>query len=267
MGAFNISVDLSGLLNAISGLREQTLGRVHESIGLIAQQAYMDWAGAIKEADLYDKYRTDYAASLQWEWRGDFAATVFSEYRYANNIEFGWPERDLKKMLDTSLKVRVNGKGKRYLIIPFRHNNPESKAGNAMPFDIYAKARQLSASSVIGSTFRLSGTGAYHMRTRTPIKVNKSVYHWGDSLPAGLADKLKPHHKTDIYAGMYRFNASSGKETRSSYITFRVMSEDSKGWIVKAKPGLNLAQSVSDRLQPIAEEIISQAVTLDLNRG
>lgn len=267
MSTFNVSVDLSGLLNATAGIRESTLKRTHEAVGLIAQQAYMDWAGLIKEAQIYDKYRTDYAASIKWEWRGDFSASVFSEYQHANNIEFGWPERDLKKMLDTSMKVRVSAKGKRYMIIPFRHNNPESKSSSAMPFHVYAEARNLAASSVIGSTFRLSGTGAYHMKTRTPIKVNKSVYKWGDSLPAGLTEKLKPHHKTDIHAGMYRFNASSGNESRSSYITFRVMSEDSKGWIVKAKPGLNLAQNVAERLQPLAEQVISQAITLDLNGG
>lgn len=267
MSTFKISVDLSGLLSSIAGMRQSVLTRTHEAVGLIAQQAYMDWAGAIKEASMYDKYRTDYMASLKWEWRGDFAATVFSDYQFANNIEYGWPERDLKKMLDTSMKVRVNGKGKRYMIIPFRHNNPESKSGSAMPFHVYAEARNLAASSVIGSTFRLSGTGAYHMKTRTPIKVNKSVYKWGDSLPAGLTEKLKPHHKTDIHAGMYRFKASSGNESRSSYITFRVMSEDSKGWIVKAKPGLNLAQGVTDRLQPLAEQILAEAVTQDLNNG
>ena len=66
------------------------------------------------------------------------------------------------------------------------------------------------------------------------------------------------------YAGMRRFDVGSGEEKRSSYMTFRVMMEGSSGWIVPAKPGLFLTKQVADRLNPIASEVFSEAVKLDL---
>lgn len=92
--------------------------------------------------------------------------------------------------------------------------------------------------------------------------VAQNSYKWGGRLPAGLAPKLKDHHKTDIYAGMVKFDTSTPHAKSSAYMTFRVMSDKSSGWIVPAKPGLYLAKNVADKLQPLLEAAIGGAVTL-----
>ena len=74
--------------------------------------------------------------------------------------------------------------------------------------------------------------------------------------------KLKDHHKTDIYDSMVRFDTSTPKAKSSAYMTFRVMSDKSSGWIVPAKPGLYLAKNVANQLQPLLETAIGGAVTL-----
>jgi hypothetical protein len=145
----------------------------------------------------------------------------------------------------------------KYLIIPFRHNTPGSEAlAPAMPPDVYKIASQFMPSRVIGKTTRPSGQNAKHL-------VPQSVYQWGDKLPAGLAPKLKPSHKTDPYAGMVRFDTSSGTQKSSSYMTFRIMGQWSQGWIVGAKPGLHIARSVRQNIKPVAEKVIWEAAIKD----
>lgn len=104
-----------------------------------------------------------------------------------------------------------------------------------------------------------------NIHTKHQFMVRKNSYKWGESLPAGLAPKLRPQHKTDIYAGMKRFDTSAGRAKSSAYITFRVMSEDSKGWIIPAKAGLYLAKNVADGLQSVAEQAFSGAIDRDLS--
>ena len=62
-----------------------------------------------------------------------------------------------------------------------------------------------------------------------------------------------------------RFNTSAGKGKSSAYLTFRVMSEGSSGWVTKAKPGLMLAQGVTNALSPLAEQVFQKAVQLDIS--
>lgn len=42
---------------------------------------------------------------------------------------------------------------------------------------------------------------------------------------------------------------STGRAKSSQYITFRVMHQDSNGWIVQAKPGLHIAEAVARNLE------------------
>lgn len=256
MASFEINVDISDLLNLVPGLKQEVLPRLHDAVGFIAQQAYEQWAADVQNARLWGKEKEEYIRSLKWDYTGDFSAEVRATYKLAASIEEGRAERDLKKMLDTSLKVRLSKKGTRYLIIPFRHNTPGSNAtGRAMPFEVYQNARNLAASKILGHGKRLSGTGAYNMNTRQPITVRSRRYQWGEV----LGDDHGRHYK-----GMYRFEAGSGGEKRSSFMTFRVMTEESKGWIVPAKPGLYIAKQVAERLRPAAQEVISEAIRRDL---
>jgi hypothetical protein len=202
--------------------------------------------------------------SITWRWTGDFTAEVEATYQHAHEIEDGRPPRDLKRMLDSSVKVRAGKDGKRYLIIPFRHAAPGSTTGRLMPPDVHKMAKAMGASRVRGQATRLSGTGAMDIKTQKHLTVNQSVYRWSDRLPAGLAPKLKPYHATDPFDSMVRFDTSSGGNKRSSYLTFRVMSEKSTGWIVPAQPGMNIAKGVVESMQPKAEQAFGSAIEREI---
>lgn len=268
MADFQIHVDLSGLLE-LPAIAEsqifQSLAAAVERVTIIGAER---WKDAVRSASLWEGERQAYINSIQWRMTGQFSGEITSNYKYVEDIETGRPAYDLKKMLDTSLKVRVNAKGQRYLIIPFRHNTPGNDAlARPMPDEIYREAAKLSPSTITGLSLRRSGTGAFDPRTKQRYVVRQLRYQWGDSLAAGLAPKLKPSHATDIYAGMHKFNTSSGKQTSSAYITFRVMKEGSPGWIIGAKPGLFIARKITDGLKADAETIFRDAIIQDALPG
>lgn len=275
MASFDIYIDLSQVLNLVPNLKQQVFPRLHDAVGTIAQEAAEQWMSDVQNAKLWSKEKEGYIESIRWEFTGDFSAEIRSDYKLAADIETGRPERDLKKMLDTSMKVRRTEDGRRFLIIPFRHNTPgnDATAGD-MPFGVYQRAREMAKSSITREGMRPSGeVMAMHPRhgmrrsakqtpfasdphTRKHYQVASREYQWGDRLQGKDIPKR--------YKGMYRFEASSGQESRSKYMTFRTMMEGSKGWVVPAKPGLYLARDVADRLRPVAEELFSQAIKLDL---
>lgn len=273
-GGFSISVDLSELLGAGREMVGSEFKHVHEAVGLIALQAQKAWGDAIMKAPgIWSEERKQYVASLKWDYVGDnpFHARVTTDYKYADEIENGRPPRDLKVMLNTSLKARVvqNGKnaGKRYLIVPFQHNTPGNSAhAPAMPDSVYQLASKLAPSKVTGMTKRVSQTGAWDTRTQKPAMVPQRKYQWGGRLNLNsdsawsAAGEASRHHQ-----GMMRFDtAGQGKVKHSTYLTMRVMMEGSPGWVIPAKPGLNLVQGVVTGLNPVAEQVIQMAAMKDL---
>lgn len=266
MISYNLRVDLSELLGANSAAVQSVFPNIAAAVQMVAEEAAHRWKGAVMKARLWDGEKGPYAESIKWTMTGPFEAEVSADYKLAGEIETGRPERDLKRMLQTSQKTRVakNGPhaGQRYLIIPFRHNVPSASGEGAlapqMPKHVYAHARILAPSRVLPylqgfQPKRLSGSGH-------TVPLHK--YKWGGRLPAGLTPKLKPSHHSDIHAGMVRMDTSSGKQRSSAYMTFRIMGEWSSGWVVGPRAGLFLARGVAEGLQGTLEEALGAAVTL-----
>lgn len=249
MSQFKVSVDLSSVLQQAQGVvNAQVFPLLNQAVSAVAQATRNNWMESVNKAKLWVGEKDAYRDSIQWRMTGDFSAEVWTDYKLAEEIESGRPAKDLKKMLDTSLKVRISKKGHKYLYIPFRHNTPGQNAhAKGMPMAVYAQAKELSASRVVGKYLTPSlQTGKGH------INIPRLKYKWGQSLNGDLGKR---------YAGMYRFDTSSGKQKSSSYLTFRTMSSASNGWIVGPRPGLNIAKGVADQMQPLAEQAFSAAVS------
>lgn len=261
---FSISIDLSPVLAHLQAtINGQVLPQISEGVKAITQQLHADWVEAVGRAtELWSGERDEYMASIDMKITGPYSGVVWTDYKHAEEIETGRPAYDLKQMLNTSSKVRVSKKGRRYLIIPFRHSTPGA-ASPSMPALVYNKAKNLRASTVsMNAGMRSSGLIASDIKTRSQMMVPKHAYQWGERLQAGLVPKLKTRHKSDPYAGMVRFDAKTpGGKRYSTYMTFRVMVEGSPGWIIGPKPGLNIVKTVVDRLAPIAEKILTKAAT------
>jgi hypothetical protein len=271
---YQISVDLNTLRGLTAEVAQAIAPNVQFAVSATAAEAVQRWQQAVMQAKLWHVEKDAYLKSIRWEMTSqsvtanglDYVAKVWTDYRLAPLIETGRPARDMKAVLPTAKRARQvkNGKhaGQLYLIVPFRHNVPSAAGIGAhapqMPAHIYAQAKALAASTELplGSkkpATRLSATGH---------TVPQKSYAWGGRLPAGLAPKKKAYHVTDLYAGMVRFDTSSGKQKSSAYMTFRTMGQWSDGWIVPAKPGQYLAKGVMDSIQPTFDAIIRQAVRL-----
>lgn len=285
---YSISLDLSGIAAAANAaVNERVFPLLNQAVNAVAQQTRANWMEAIDRAKLWSGEKDAYKATITYRMTGPFSAIVESDYKYASDIETGRPPRDLKKMLDTSTKVRRTKDGRRFLVIPFRHNTPGNEAhAPAMPQHVYNQASQLSASSVVSTGLRRSGeiTSAHvglgmrplgekrqrrspylsSIADKGPAMVTKRNYQWGERLGAGSMGP-NPKGKVDRYAGMVRFDTSAGGKRHSTFLTFRMMMEGSNGWIVPAKPGLYLVKQVVDDLRPLAETAFSEAIKRSLD--
>lgn len=285
---FRVDIDLSQFDKELSIERvgDALRGAMTEATNMIHDQ----WVEKIKRVpSVWHVERTAYIQSLQQ--RVDMSGPlmtgeVWTDYKLAEDIERGRPERDLKKMLDTSPNVRRTEAGKRFLIIPMRHNTPGHGAlANDMPKPVYLVAKSLPASSVASNVMRPAGQvmrmGPGGMRpspNQSPFLSNQTTkgkylvagntYNWGGRIPSNPAlgqgfAKLKPEHSASIYSGMVKMNTSSQKAKSSEYMTFRVMTSDQDGkWIIPAQPPRYLALSTADELRPSIEALFQRALQL-----
>lgn len=268
---FNISFDLGAVLDISKTITAQTAPLLNQAVRAVAQATAADWQNEVHQAKLWQGERDKYAASISWEMTGDFTAVVKADYKYAREIEEGRPPRDLKKMLGTSDKVRRTESGKRFLVIPLRHNVKKLQAAG-----LDGIAAALEASIVKGQTTRASGevthlspkTGMHKSphqtpflsdrRTKAEARVAQNIYQWGAKLS-------KKDAGTNKWAqNLYRFDTSTpGGAKSSAYMTFRIMMEGQSGWVVPAQPGQHLAKNVVERIQPKAEQAFEAAVKKD----
>lgn len=274
MTDYSIKLDLPN----VSDLNKIVNGRVfpllEQAVRAIAQEARLNWIESIKQARLWSGEKERYIKSIKVEyWMDGLRADIVSDYKYASEIENGRPPRDLKQMLNTSTKVRRTKDGRRFLVIPIRHNTPGNTAlAPAMPSSVYDLASQMELSRVDGTGTRASGEitgfGMQPSPTQTPYLSNigsrstylvpRNNYQWKGRLTrAQLAESGASKEEQRRYAGMVRMQESTGG---SQFLTFRTMVEGSSGWVIPAQPGLFIAKGVAEHLQPVAEAALQEAL-------
>ena len=249
MTSYKISVDLESVQNVSGTILAAVFPRVRMALDKIATLGAEEWQGSVGTAHLWTGEKTPYKESITWRFTSDLSAIIESDYPLAEEIETGRPRKDLKRMLDTSPKARLTKDGRRYLVIPFRHNVDTLEAAG-----VYKDAKALTESRVKSKHLIPSRIGLHDIKTKSPWLVPSRRYQWGEHLQS---DDQKLNH-------MYRFNTSAGKGKSSAYLTFRVMMEGSPGWIIQPRPGLFLAKGVADGLIGRLNFAIGEAVASDL---
>jgi hypothetical protein len=275
---FRISIDIGEFLPPGGALTKDafpSLSAMVQRMGLAIQETWKAYAdGApLPSGKVLHPQSGAYGRSILFRSTGDFSAEAYSELPYADVIERGSSGYDMKKMLDSSVKVRLTKDGRRYLIIPFRWNNPNAVTGNRMPAEVHRwwQEEERQRSQVIGTYRRLSGTGAFDIKTRERVTVPGWRYQWGDRLDKHALAHLGFGENDKVakrLVGMVNFRRpeQKGGAQHSQYLTFRTMMEGSKGWIAPARPGLYPALSAGETIRPIAEKAFSAAVQEDVAR-
>jgi hypothetical protein len=282
---YQITFDGADKLDLVGIVNKAVFPMMSQAVRAIAAHGAADWKARVMKAKLWSVEKDAYAKSINWKMTGDFSARIESDYKYAADIETGRPARDLKDMLNTSTKVRRTEDGRRFLIIPFRHNTPGAKGG--MPGSVHLLASAMAPSKIVSTGKRQSGevvrlspnfgmskgrpNANYLSNTSTKAAnlVTSRNYAWGGRLTAAaLKNAGADAEMTRRYSGMVKMQTSTpGGAKSSAYMTFRVMMEGSKGWIVPAKSGLFLAQKTANDLQPKASAAFAQAIARQLAKG
>ena len=281
---YSISFELGASFDITKIINAQVMPLLSQAVNAVGQSTALRWQESVYKAKLWSGEKDAYANSIKWNFQqGSMSGYVEATYKFAEDIEKGRPPRDLKKMLNTSLKVRRSASsGKRFLVIPMRHNTPGNNAhANAMPQSVYAMASQMEKSRVVGAGMRPSGEitklspkfGMYASPNQSPFLSNpktkqhsmtaKMSYAWGDRLSkAALLQAGASRQQAKIYANMVRMETSTpGGGKSSSYLTFRIMMDGQAGWIVPAQPGQWIAKKVAEDMKPIADTIFAGAVS------
>jgi hypothetical protein len=235
---------------------------------------------------------SDYENGIQEAHLEGQAAVVALVGDLPNRLEHGSPAYDMRStLLGPNVPIvpaRSGQRGKHqsknggyFRSIPFRHQTP-SKGGfdvqsmrhaktmgaayRGMMGDgeaeklgkaIYAVAKTLGGST--SAPYKLTGQKT---TTKTPSGKQTRLATMGppkyaNRLPSGLAPKLRPHHSTDIYAGMVKAQATYKKSTQSSYMTFRTISTNKTvGWQSPARPGVQIMAELQKEVASIAEGVL-----------
>lgn len=259
-----------GAVSFLQGLQTQLEAQITAAVKDTALLTQAAWRETIlRTPGIWQPIRDRYAASVQVEFQPDsLGARIWSDDPAAEGIETGTGPRDLKQVLNTSLKTRVAGQGKhagqRYLIIPFRHNTPDHAAhAPAMPQAVYHEVQDAATfehSTVTRVSLRDNQIGAWDPRTRQPNRVPARRYAWGSRLRTADMANLDGHQKKR-YDGLVSFRTSlPGAAQSSQFMTFRVMGEWSSGWIAPAKPGNYIVQGVAAVAQKALDSAVQKAI-------
>lgn len=275
--SFQITLQMPSVDQLIKVINGATFPLAAQAVRAVASETAFRWKESVGRASLWQGEKMPYIQSIKVRMLDDLHAEVYSDYQYAQEIELGRPPRDLKLMLNTSTKVRVSQKGRRFLVIPMRHNTPGNNAlAPAMPESVYELASQMTPTEVTGMGQRYAGeqvtlsptSGMTHSgvnpmflsnpATKGPYMVPRASYQWGARLARStLKDAGLDAKQQRIYGGMVRMKESTGGST---YLTFRTMAEGSPGWVTKPVPGKHIAQKVALSMQPLATAAIGEAM-------
>lgn len=267
MARYAIQFGAVAFLQGLKTQLEAHIAAAVEDTALLTQAAWRETI--LRTPGIWQPIRDRYAASVQVEFHPDsLGARIWSDDPAAEGIETGTGPRDLKQALNTSLKTRVarggQHTGQRYLIIPFRHNTPDHIAhAPAMPQAVYHEVQDAATfehSTVTRVSSRDNQIGAWNPRTRQLNRVPARRYSWGSRLKTADLASLDDHQKKR-YDGMVSFRTHQpGAAQSSQFMTFRVMGEWSKGWVVPAKPGNYIVKGVAAVAQQTLEAAVQKAI-------
>ena len=202
----------------------------------------------------------------------EFLVTVRNTAKIASIVEEGHAAFSLVDSIrwGATPRMKRSKKGVWYLTIPFQHSAYRSEAAIArggitnrarrtmMPQEVYAEARKLKPSRGLNAGLQHDSRGQYVAADR---------YKWGSRLgtprgkaasavvpiaesPAEMTKKMTAGAR--LYTAAGRFGGMvkmSGGKGHTSYLTFRVITQNSRGWRIPARAGLYIARRLLERVE------------------
>lgn len=235
--------------------------------------AYASGALPLPSGHTLRRQTGQYAESIQIRVenpQGAVRFVVYSDDPKAPALEWGTPAWDMREVLRRSHRARRAREGHLYLIIPFRWGTPRTLVlgayrGREMPEPVYtwwlAPGRESSW---------VTGVREEPSVHDPALRVRRAVYRWGDRLTPrdvaalGLDPSTGPGRHL---VGMVRMRHPEDPRLGSEYLTFRTLSERSRGgWIHPGTPAYGVAAAVHGWLQGVYPALMERALAADVER-
>lgn len=144
-------------------------------------------------------------------------------------------------------------------MVPFRHKTQDANLGVVIPQEAQAWwAAPARRSSLVTGHYRERSVNGDRMITR-------NTYQWGDRLTRGELEGIGIDPDSQLgqrLEGMVRMQNNEDKG--GQYLTFRVMSEKSSGWIMPKRDGSFPARATYEWVQQHYERILRVALEEDV---
>lgn len=248
------------------------------SIATAAHERWLAYANgelALPDGRKMHRWSGEYARSIKIEVdsrEGDGALLTYvisSDDPKAFWIETGTAAWDMRKMLQTSHKVRQTAEGKRYLVIPFRWGTPKTLVvGAYVGREMTEQVHQFMLNRVPESF--ITGTYQQPSLIDPDVMVDRYSYQWGGNLtPRDLNELgIDPNTAPGRHmVGMYRMNDPE-VGGHAQHVTFRTISENSPEgtWMHPGTEGKYPALAVAEWVEREMHAAMNAALDADLER-
>jgi len=198
------------------------------SITWAAELLQLKWKANVESADTKTGWKLPYKNSIKIKKGNNYSMEVFAEKnKYVNFIENGIKSYDMKKGFMNSSKVKKFKNGTKYLTIFMQKRKREIQSQ-----DVKKQLKDI-------NHYRPAGTAENGL---------KKIYSQSQSAQAGasIEDRM----------------TKVGSKKHSGFGTFRIVTENSKGWIYPNIPGVKVfKKTIGENF-----EFINQKIEMALNK-
>ncbi len=246
MSDFSLKLTANALGKSLENLSASIEKELNQAISDLANASYASLISQVQSMSMNPKNRQDYLKGLQFQKLGENEYLIYLEGTQPNKLEDGFPPYDMRKELLKSEKVVKIGSragekwvreakdGHKYAAVPFEHK-PHSAKSN----DLASEIKNLLATNRQGSFQPIMETFKDDFGKPLSGKVAKAETNlWG-------------------LAGLTKYQSVSDKgKVTSTYMTYRIISENSSGWQHPGFEGYNLFEEAERTVQAELENII-----------
>lgn len=248
---FSINFDLNYLLDVIDRLSGEGRNTLYERVNQAVEDGSdLLMANWTEEATIsLPGSSGGYVNAISKDPQGWAHIAVINNHPAAVYLELGVDAFDMKKMLQTSSKVKISKDGKKYMHIPFEHKRDDLIKAGVDPQEISEMQPSTRDPRKWGD--RLTDFGdvgkrkKYFTPTRGKMEKQTVSYEW----------------KTSMFENTYKFKDTKTGQTES-FKSFRTISENSDpmSWIHPGIRAMNIAGNAVEKTKPIFFQSVSEIV-------
>jgi hypothetical protein len=223
---------------------------LQDAVENLANAAYSSIISKIQSMSMDPNNRKDYLRALKFQNLGEGTWLIFLDGDWATKLEEGFGPYSIKDQLLKSQKivqvgrragepwVRTTKKGKRIAAVPFSH---KPFSGEKASGDLKTDIKKILVKNRAGQTQSI--TKIFKDLEGKPLSGKVAVGGKVEGAP-NLSNLTK-----------YQFVSNAGKVS-SVYMTYRMVSDDSSGWMSPGFPGYNLFKEAEEYVVRELENIL-----------